>query len=118
MPFAQTPRARIHFVVDGPPDAPAVLLIHPLGASLTLWDEHAAALQDRYRVVRFDLRGHAMSPPVPGDYAIDDLGRDAVAVMDAAGVETAHVVGILVTTHLKQEPDGSKWNPTPCRPIT
>ncbi len=96
MPFARTSHGEIHFVVEGPTDGPPVLLLHPLGGSLALWDALAAALTDRYRVIRYDMRGHGLSTPVPGDYTIDSLGRDALAVLDAAGVGTAHIVGISI----------------------
>lgn len=96
MPLTHTLQGQLHFVVEGPPDAPAVILIHPLGGSLELWDEHAAALKNRYRVIRYDMRGHGLSAAVPGDYTIGDLGRDALAVLDAAGAETAHIVGISI----------------------
>ncbi len=96
MSFAETTDAQIHFLVEGPADAPALLLIHPLGGSLEIWDQLAAALVDRYRVIRYDMRGHGLSTSVPGDYTIDDLGNDALAVLDAAGVVTAHVAGISI----------------------
>ena len=85
---------RIHFVIEGPRDAPAVLLAHALGATLQLWDAQAEALARRFTVIRFDLRGHGKSSVPAGDYTLDDLGADAVAVLDAAGVDVAHVAGI------------------------
>jgi pimeloyl-ACP methyl ester carboxylesterase len=49
---------------------------------------------DRALVIRYDARGHGRSTVVPGEYALDYLGRDALAVLDAAGVERAVVAGI------------------------
>lgn len=57
--------ARLHVRVDGPQDAPALIMIHGFGSSLHTWEDWAAALSDRYRVVRFDLPGSGLSPPDP-----------------------------------------------------
>ncbi len=53
------------------------------------------ALEDSFRVIRFDARGHGRSTAPPGEFTIDMLGRDAVAVLDAAGVQSAAACGIL-----------------------
>ncbi len=87
---------RLHYRVDGPADGSAVLLINSLGTTMDLWSAQAAALSRRYRVIRYDPRGHGASSVPPGEYTIEDLGRDAVHVLDAAGVETAHVCGISI----------------------
>jgi 3-oxoadipate enol-lactonase len=80
--------------VSGPAKAPALLFLNSLGCDLTLWDEQAAALADAYRIVRFDARGHGGSGAPPGDYTLEQLGRDALAVLDAVGVASAHVCGL------------------------
>jgi len=79
---------------SGRTTAPALLLLNSIGCTRNLWDELAAALADRYRIVRFDMRGHGGSDAPPGDYTIAQLGRDAQAVLDAAGVRRAHVCGL------------------------
>ena len=84
----------VHAVEDGPADAPVVLLAGSLGSSLEMWDPQVAALSARFRVVRYDARGHGRSPVPPGPYVIDDLVDDAVALLDRLGVERAHVVGL------------------------
>lgn len=84
----------INFEVDGPEDAPAVLFAHSVGCDLTLWDRQAAALADRYRVIRHDARGHGRSAAPPGAYSIEQLGADALAVLDAAGVDRVHLCGL------------------------
>ena len=84
----------VHAVEDGPADAPVVLLAGSLGSSLEMWDPQVAALSARFRVVRYDARGHGRSPVPPGPYVIDDLVDDAVALLDRIGVERAHVVGL------------------------
>jgi 3-oxoadipate enol-lactonase/4-carboxymuconolactone decarboxylase len=84
----------LHAVVEGPPEAPVVLLTGSLGSTLEMWEPQVAALASRFRVVRCDARGHGRSPVPPGPYSIDDLVDDAVALLDRLGVARAHVVGL------------------------
>ena len=80
--------------VEGPEGAPALLMAHSLGADLTQWDPQMPSLTRRFRVIRYDSRGHGHSEPTPGPYSIDQLGRDALAILDALGVEKAHFLGL------------------------
>jgi 3-oxoadipate enol-lactonase/4-carboxymuconolactone decarboxylase len=84
----------VNAVVEGPVDAPVVLLAGSLGSTLEMWDSQLPALAERFRVVRYDARGHGRSPVPPGPYALDDLVDDAVALLDRLGVVRAHVVGL------------------------
>ncbi len=86
--------AAISYEVDGPPDAPALLLINSIGSTREMWARQAPAFAGRYRVIRYDARGHGRSSVPAGDYTIDQLGGDALAVLDALKVRTAHVCGI------------------------
>ena len=80
--------------VDGPPDAPPLLMINSLGADLSMWEPQLPALTARFRVIRYDTRGHGRSPVPPGRYALADLGRDALGLLDRLGVARAHVCGL------------------------
>ena len=84
----------VHHRVDGPPDAPALLLINSLGADLSMWEPQIPALTARFRVIRYDARGHGRSPVPPDRYALADLGRDALGLLDRLGVARAHVCGL------------------------
>jgi 3-oxoadipate enol-lactonase len=86
--------SHIAYRVEGPPGAPAVLFSHCLGLTMAAWDAQAAALRERFRVVRYDARGHGASEAPVHAYDIATLANDALAVMDAADVEAAHVVGL------------------------
>jgi 3-oxoadipate enol-lactonase len=70
------------------------MLSHGLATDLTMWDELTEALRDRYRVLRYDARGHGASAAPAGDYTLDMLVADAVGILDALDVEQTHFVGL------------------------
>lgn len=84
----------IHVTQDGPRDAPALVLIHGLGASTRWWDRVVPALAASYRVIRVDLLGHGQSAkPDGGGYAIAQQARLVGQALDQLGVSHAIVVG-------------------------
>jgi 3-oxoadipate enol-lactonase len=85
---------RMNFAVEGAEGGPAVVLHHPLATDLTIWDELTAALAPRYRVVRFDARGHGLSEATPAPYDAATLTADTIALMDHLGVARAHFLGL------------------------
>ena len=85
---------RMNYAVDGPETAIPVVLHHPLATNMTIWDELTAALIPRYRVVRFDARGHGKTEAPVGTYAFETLAADVVALMDHMKVERAHFLGL------------------------
>lgn len=86
MPFIHTSDGPLYYRIDGPDDAPVLVLSHSLGQDLGQWDRQAADLAPRLRVLRFDTRGHGASIAPPGDYTIEQLGRDALAIVDALDI--------------------------------
>jgi 3-oxoadipate enol-lactonase len=87
---------RLHHRVDGPPEAPAVVLSGSLGTDLSVWEPQAGGLAERFRVLRYDLRGHGESGVPPGPYAMSDLGEDLLALMDELGIERASLCGLSI----------------------
>ena len=83
---------QLHFVQQG--QGPLVVLSHALGCDLTMWDGVAAALQDRYTVLRYDHRGHGRSVAAAGAYTIDDLADDAAELIRAQATDPVHFVGL------------------------
>jgi 3-oxoadipate enol-lactonase len=81
---------------DGVATGPVLLLLNSLGTTADIWQPQLAPFGDRFRVVRLDTRGHGRSASPPGDYTLDQLGADALGVLDAAGVDRAHVCGVSV----------------------
>ncbi|GHH40365.1 3-oxoadipate enol-lactonase [Lentzea cavernae] len=84
----------VHHVVTGRPDGPVVVLAGSLGSALQMWDANVPALEEHFRVVRYDTRGHGRSPAVPGPNTIDALADDLVGLLDRLGVAKAHLVGL------------------------
>jgi 3-oxoadipate enol-lactonase len=80
--------------VDGPEDAPVLVLSNSLGSTSDMWDPQLPALTERFRVVRYEIRGHDGAPVPDGPYSIADLGADTVALLDRLGVERAHFAGL------------------------
>lgn len=66
---------------------PWVLLSHGLATDLSMWDELTEALKDRYRVLRYDARGHGASAAPDGDYSLDQLVDDAAGILDALDIK-------------------------------
>jgi len=84
----------INYQVDGPERAPWLIFSNSLATSLAMWDEQAAALKDRFRVIRYDQRGHGETEAPAGRYAFDTLLDDALALMDALGIAKATFAGL------------------------
>jgi 3-oxoadipate enol-lactonase len=84
----------IAYQFDGPANAPVVVLSNSLMSSLAMWDDTLPALTNKYRVLRYDTRGHGKSQVTPGPYSIALLAQDLVALLDALKVSKAHLVGL------------------------
>ena len=84
----------LHHVVTGRPDGPPVVLSGSLGSALEMWDANLPALEEHFRVVRYDTRGHGRSPVVPGPATIDALADDLVALLDQLRIDKAHLIGL------------------------
>ncbi len=79
---------------DGPPGTPVVLLSNSLGTSAAMWDPQVAALSPYCRVLRYEHRGHGGAPAPGGAWTVADLAADALALLDALGLETVAVAGL------------------------
>ncbi len=84
----------LNVVAEGPAGAPAILFAHSVGCDLTLWDAQAEALADRFHVVRYDARGHGGSDAPDGDYRVEQLARDALAILYALDLDRVHWCGL------------------------
>jgi len=94
MPFAAISDARIHYRIDGAPDAPVLVLSNSLGTDLEMWESQLSALARERRVLRYDARGHGQSGVTPGPYTIERLGRDVVALLDHLQLDRVDFCGL------------------------
>lgn len=83
----------INCLVDGPADAPWVTFCNSLAADMRMWDFQVAALKGRYRVLRYDRRGHGGTPAPGRNWRIEDLAADVLGLWDALGIPRSHYVG-------------------------
>jgi 3-oxoadipate enol-lactonase len=94
VPFAEAADGtRLHYSVSGRRDGEPVLMIQGLGADSRGWLRQRLAFAARHRVIVFDNRGVGRSDRPPGPYDLEVMAADALAVLDAAGVADAHVMG-------------------------
>src|SRR5260370_14297387 len=98
MPFVAVYDITVHYDLAGPEDAPVILFANSLGTNFHVWGPQAAALAARFRVLRYDMRGHGLTDcPAPGGsggYTIAELGRDALGPLDAPVIQQAHFFGL------------------------
>ncbi len=90
------PHLELAHRVEGPPSAPVLVLVNPLGSTMDLWEPVAARFRGHFRLVRYDQRGHGRSPVPPGPYRLEDLGNDLISLLDGLGIERASVCGMSI----------------------
>ena len=90
--FADVNATRIHYTIEG--DGPWLCFSHSLACDSSMWDEQLAHYRDRYRVLRFDTRGHGASAAPPGAYSLDMLADDLHGLLQQLGIERLHFVGL------------------------
>ena len=86
----------VYHLVQGNDEAPPLVLSNSLGTTLEMWDPQAGALAERFRLVRYDRRGHGRSPVPAGPYRIDDLGTDVIELLDTLGLERVSFCGLSI----------------------
>jgi 3-oxoadipate enol-lactonase len=96
MPQAELEDVRLHFEVEGDPDLPLLVLSNSLGSDLSLWNNVLPALGSRFRLLRYDTRGHGLSSVPPGPWTIEMLARDVLSLLDHLGVRHCLFCGISV----------------------
>jgi 3-oxoadipate enol-lactonase len=94
MPQFERDGLEFNVTLDGPENAPPLMLSNSLGTNLHMWDWQIPELTKHFRVIRYDSRGHGKSGAPDGPYSIDELGRDALAIMDALELDQVHWMGL------------------------
>jgi 3-oxoadipate enol-lactonase len=86
----------VHHTLEGPDGAPVIVFSNSLGTTGAMWNAQAAALSDRFRVLRYDARGHGETPAPPGPYTVGDLAGDVVTLLDRLGLERVSFCGLSI----------------------
>jgi len=86
--------ADVAYRFDGPEGAPVVMLSNSLASNYTMWDAQIPALTKKYRVLRYDQRGHGGSEATPPPYSFDMLLEDARGLLQALGIDKLHFCGL------------------------
>ena len=87
---------QINYELTGQEGAPVVMLSHSLASSMVMWNPQLESLEAHFNVLRYDMRGHGDSDAPDGAYTLELLAEDAVALLDALGIDTVHFVGLSI----------------------
>jgi 3-oxoadipate enol-lactonase len=82
----------INYAIDG--DGPVVTMSHSLACHLGMWDEQVQALRGRYRVLRYDTRGHGLTSAPAGAYRLEEMADDLHGLLTGLGIRETHFVGL------------------------
>ncbi len=85
---------QINYELSGRDGAPVVMLSHSLASSLKMWHPQMDSLESKFKVLRYDTRGHGDSDAPEGKYTLKLLAADAVALLDALNIDDVHFVGL------------------------
>lgn len=94
MPFLEIDGSRMYYRLDGDDSRPVLVLSHSLGVDHGQWDLQMPDLIHHFRILRYDTRGHGASDVPAGDYAIERLGRDVLALTDALDIRQFAFCGV------------------------
>ncbi|HXH07656.1 MAG TPA: 3-oxoadipate enol-lactonase [Vicinamibacterales bacterium] len=83
MPLLRIADTTCYYRLEGAEDRPLLVLAHALGQDHGMWAAQVADLAPHFRVLRYDIRGHGASAATPGEYSVDRLGHDILALADA-----------------------------------
>lgn len=94
MPSVEVNGININYQIEGSDSAPVLMLSNSLGTNLHMWDKQAPSFAKKFRLVRYDTRGHGKSSAPDYPYTVDMLGNDALALMDALKLDRVNLCGL------------------------
>lgn len=99
MAFVRVGDLVVHYDLTGAPQRPTVVFANSLGTNFHVWDAQCMALAKRFRILRYDMRGHGLTDCPPsggGGYTIDRLAKDALALLDVLQIGAVHFCGLSI----------------------
>jgi 3-oxoadipate enol-lactonase / 4-carboxymuconolactone decarboxylase len=94
LPFVTVDNARLFYRLEGKADRPALVLSHSIGTDHGMWAPQIEDLLPHFQVLRYDTRGHGASDVPGGEYSIERLGRDVLALVDALKISKFAFCGL------------------------
>ena len=94
MPFVEVGGARIDYAIEGPDGAPVLAFSNSLGANCSMWDPQAQKLGKKFKILRYDTRGHGQTSVPPGPYSMEQLGKDVLGLLDELHLGRVHFCGL------------------------
>jgi len=96
MPFIRVDNLVHHYTIEGADGAPALVFANSLGSDLRIWDPVLPYLKEKFRIIRYDQRGHGLTDVTPSPYSIDDLVNDLAGLFEGLKIDDAVVCGLSV----------------------
>jgi 3-oxoadipate enol-lactonase len=84
----------VHYTLEGPASGPVITMSNSLASNLSMWEPQMPVLTSRYRVLRYDTRGHGGTEATAGPYSLDELSEDVRALLRALGITRTHFIGL------------------------
>jgi 3-oxoadipate enol-lactonase len=94
MPHIDANGAVLHYHLQGPESAPVILFSNGLGTTTAMWQSQLQPIEERFRILRFDTRGHGHSSVPDGPCNIELLASDALALASTLGIDRFHFCGL------------------------
>ncbi|HLK05981.1 MAG TPA: 3-oxoadipate enol-lactonase [Candidatus Acidoferrum sp.] len=94
MPFADLSDVRLHYSFTGPESAPVLMFSNSLGANFSMWDSQLPSFAPKFRLLRYDTRGHGQSSVSPAPYTIELLANDVLHLLDALHIDRVQFCGL------------------------
>ena len=94
MPLMRLSDAATFYRLTGPDDRPVLVLSHSLGQDHGMWDPQVADFSTHFRVLQYDTRGHGASSVTPGDYSVEQLANDVLALTGSLGIDRFAFCGL------------------------
>jgi 3-oxoadipate enol-lactonase len=84
----------VNYTLDGRASGPVITMSNSLASNLSMWDPQMSVLASRYRILRYDTRGHGGTDAPPGPYSLEELTEDVRALLQALGITRTHFIGL------------------------